>query len=308
MPSESFVTSVPSTAHWMAAARAVETERGDGSLFRDPLARRLAGPKGFALLDRYKGGGLVDFVAIRTRYLDDCIRFALEGTQIRQVVLIAAGLDTRAYRMSWPSDAVVYEVDLPDLLIEKAEKLTWLGTEPGVTLRRVHADLTVDWLAELEDNGFVATRPVLWVAEGLLFYLTGQQAAALLRTMNVGSPPGSWLAADLVNEQLLRTPATRSFISALRAGGIPWQFGTDDLASFLQANGWDEREVKEPGERGAGQDRWRYPVQPADVRHAPRHWLFQATWSPWGDGPQPGQHHSGSGPRARDTAEKVIQL
>ena len=214
-------------------------------------------------------------------------RFALESTGIRQVVMIAAGLDTRAYRMSWPSDAVVYEVDLPDLLIEKAEKLTWLGAEPGVTLRRVHADLTVDWLAELEDGGFAATRPSLWVAEGLLCYLTGQQAAALLQTMGTaGSPPESWLAADLVNEQLLRASATRSFISALQADGIPWRFGTDDLPSFLQANGWEERDVKEPGERGAGQERWRYPVQPADVHHAPRHWLFRATWSP-GPGAQP---------------------
>ena len=270
------VKSVTSTAHWMAAARAVETERGPGALFNDQLARPLAGAKGFELLNRYKGGGVVDFVSIRTRYVDDRIRTALDGTRIRQVVLIAAGLDTRAYRMNWPRDAVVFEVDLPDLLIEKAHRLTWLGADPRVALRRVHADLTTEWLPDLRDSGFVPTQPVLWVTEGLLFYLPAEQAATLLRTLSRGSPPGSWLVADLVNEQLLSRPATQPFLSALRADGIPWQFGTDDPGSFLRASGWDAAEIREPGQSGAGEGRWFYPVHPAEVRFAPRHWLFRA--------------------------------
>lgn len=270
------VKSAASTAHWMAAVRAAETERGTDALFHDPLARQLGGALGLELLDRYKGGGLIDFVAIRTRYIDDCIRSAVDNAGIRQVVLIAAGMDTRGYRMNWPEDAVLFEVDLPDLLIEKAERLTWLGADPRVRLKRVHADLTARWLPELQDSGFAAAQPVLWVAEGLLFYLTRTQAATLLRTMSDGSAPGSWLAADLPNSQLLTRLAIQPFLSILRADGIPWQFGTDDPGSFLHANGWDAREVKEPGQRGAGEERWYYPVQPAEVHYAPRHWLFQA--------------------------------
>lgn len=264
------------TSQWTAAARALETERDGDGLFEDPLARRLAEPDGFKLLDKYGGGGLVEFVAIRTRYFDDTIADLLAATPIRQVVLIAAGMDTRAYRLSWPDDVTVYEVDHADLLAEKERRLAGLDTRPAASLCRVGADLSGDWLPSLREAGFDPRRSTLWVAEALLFFLTDEQAAGLLRTLRSASAAGSWLAVDILGRQLLRSPATQIFLSALKADGIPWLFGTDHPEAFLAGTGWRLRELREPGEPGAGEGRWPYEVQPRQVKGVSRNWLIRA--------------------------------
>ncbi|MFE6687031.1 class I SAM-dependent methyltransferase [Streptomyces sp. NPDC057743] len=270
---------VSHTSQWTAAARALETERDRDPLFQDPLARKLAEPDGFELLDKYGGGGLVEFVAIRTRYLDDAVTTRLDAG-IRQVVFIAAGMDTRAYRLSWPDDAVVYEVDHHALVDEKEARLEALGAKPAVELRRVRADLAGDWLPELKKAGFDPDKPTLWVAEALLFFLTPEQSATLLRTLHAGSAPGSELSLDILSKQLLRSPATQFFLAALKADGIPWLFGTDEPEAFLAANGWTLRELKEPGEPGAGEGRWPYAVQPRSEKGVSRNWLIRAEVSP----------------------------
>jgi methyltransferase (TIGR00027 family) len=264
------------TSQWTAAARALESERGGDALFEDNLARELAAPRGFELLDKYRGGGLGEFVAIRTRFLDDTIESLLSSTPIRQVVLVAAGMDGRAFRLKWPDDAVVYEVDHEALLDEKQRRLSRLGAQPTVERREVRADLAQDWLPELKRAGFNETKPTLWVAEALLFFLTEEQASNLLSAMASTSAPGSWLALDILSEQLLRSPATQFFLAALAKDGIPWRFGTDEPAEFLTANGWQLRDLKEPGEAGVGENRWPYEVQPRDVRGVSRNWLIRA--------------------------------
>src|SRR4051794_27129394 len=102
------------TAQWTAAARALETERTD-RLFEDPFARRLAGEVGFTLLDRYAGAGTVPFLAVRTKYLDGVAVQTAQRTSGCQVVLVAAGMDARAWRLDWPKGTVLYELDRPAL-------------------------------------------------------------------------------------------------------------------------------------------------------------------------------------------------
>lgn len=263
------------TSQWTAAARALESERSD-ALFNDPLARALAEPRGFELLDKYGGGGLVEFVAVRTRYLDDAITDAV-SSGIRQVVLIAAGMDTRAFRLDLPDDVTMYEVDHQALVDEKEKRLAQIGApSPSVTVQRVGADLAGDWSAALRDSGFDPSQPTLWVPEALLFFLTEEQSATLMRTFADNSAPGSRVAVDILSEALLRGPATQFFLAALNADGIPWLFGTDDPVGFMAGTGWTVRELKEPGEPGAGAGRWPYDVQPREAKGVSRNWLLRA--------------------------------
>ncbi len=263
------------TAQWMAAARALESERED-ALFDDPLAHALAEPRGSELIERYAGGGLLPFISIRTRFLDDAIGDLLADGSPRQVVLIAAGMDTRAYRLGWPDGTDVYEVDHGPLIEEKRRRLEALGASPAVRRHEVPADLTRQWLPALEQAGFDRARPTLWIAEALTFFLTEEQAAALLRLLAAASAPGSHLALDILGRGLLGNPFSKPFLERLAADGTPWIFGTDEPEAFLTANGWDVVCLREPGQPGAGEGRWPYQVQPRDRRHANRLWLIRA--------------------------------
>src|SRR4051812_39056872 len=162
------------TAQWTAAARALESERAN-PMFRDDYARHLAEPRGFELLDRYEGAAVADFIAVRTRYMDDAITRTLAETDIRQIVLLANGMDARTYRLDWPDAATVYEIDHGALLAEKQARLAKLGAVPRVPAVPVGVDLAGDWLGALKSAGFDSSRRTLWVAEGLVFFLTEEQ-------------------------------------------------------------------------------------------------------------------------------------
>lgn len=267
------------TAQWTAAARAVETDRGDRAIFVDPFARELAAPRGFELLASNGGSGLLPFIAIRTRYLDQAIQTVLHDNAIRQIVFVAAGMDTRAFRLSWPQGAVVYEVDFPALIEEKRARLARLGATPAVERREVAADLTGDWLPALRDAGFQREQPTLWVTEGLMFFLTADQASGLLRTLGSASAPGSWLGVDFVSKALLRSPFSREFRARLAQDGTPWLFGTDEPEEFLGELGWKVRDVKEPGEPSTRHDLWPYEVQPRERKGPSRSWLVLAEFA-----------------------------
>lgn len=266
---------VSHTAQWTAAARAIETEKPN-PLIQDPFARYLAEPDGFQLLNKFGGGGLQEFVAIRTQFIDDVIDRLVNHGSIRQIVFIAAGMDTRAYRLFWPQDAKVFEVDYQELHDCKQTKLDQLITHARVDRRIVHADLAQDWLPALVEQGFDQSEPVLWVAEALFFFLTHEQASHLLHTLYQSSSPGSMLTLDLVNEELLTNPGAQLFMNSLRSLGIPWLFGTNEPESFLSAHGWQVQVLVEPGEDGAGLAYWPYPVFPREIQSMPRNWLIQA--------------------------------
>ena len=263
------------TAQWTAAARAIETKRQD-ALFNDFLAETLAYPDGFDILQDFQGAGLIEFVAIRTKFIDEFIKTCTLQNNIKQIVMLASGMDTRAFRLNWPSDCVLFELDYEELQLEKNLRLNQVSAISNVTRKTVYTDLNDDWKLELTKQGFNANLPTLWIVEALLFFLTKDHVEKLLQTMSMMSANGSYLTTDMLNEQLLQHRGTQLFLKKLSHYNIPWIFGSDEPEFFLRKNGWQTLEVKEPGEDGANWGRWPYPVYPKDIKNIPRNWLINA--------------------------------
>ncbi|MBA3773794.1 MAG: SAM-dependent methyltransferase [Ramlibacter sp.] len=265
------------TAQWTAAIRAIESERPQDALFQDSLARHLAQPDGFSLLDRRRGGGVKEFVIIRTRYFDDASLAAVDGSAgIRQLVLIAAGMDARAYRLNWPQNTRIFELDHAPLLEEKARRLDAIQASPKAARVPVPVDLVLDWSQALLDAGFDRTQPTLWLVEGLLFFLTQEQVQTVLGTCRRLSAAHSRMVVDMISASLLRSPLSQSFLASLRRDHMPWQFGTDEPEAFLASLGWTVLDLKEPGMAGAGGSRWPYPLKPRNIPGIARSWLLTA--------------------------------
>lgn len=175
-------TSVGSTALFVAAARALEA-RKDNPLAVDQYAEvfcRAAGGPWAGVLDGVApdhplrsddfGTHFVTYQGARTRYFDAYFRAAAEA-DVRQIVLLAAGLDSRAYRLDWAPGTTVFELDQPRVLDFKRETLQGCGATPSAQRREVAVDLRDDWPSALRDNGFRDGEPSAWIAEGLLIYL-----------------------------------------------------------------------------------------------------------------------------------------
>lgn len=201
---------VGATALGVAASRAVETA-GSDPLIRDEFARVLvssAGPAwerltdaGLAWLDGDPHGQRahrlgVDYQAVRTHYFDEYFDNAVSAG-IRQVVILAAGLDSRAYRLNWPAGTAVYEIDQPKVLEYKAGILERHGAVPAASRRPVPVDLRDDWPAALAAAGFDRARPTAWLAEGLLPYLPSDAQDRLFEMFTALSAPGSQVAIEL---------------------------------------------------------------------------------------------------------------
>jgi O-methyltransferase involved in polyketide biosynthesis len=141
------VEPVAQTSRWMAAARPRESEHPyPYRLFDDPLAASQAGPEGFDWLERMEQptpgfGGPALYVAVRTRFFDDFLLYASRGTGVRHIVLLAAGMDARAFRLSWPPGTHLYELDRPEVLTIKEEILVQTGASPACQRRLIEADL-----------------------------------------------------------------------------------------------------------------------------------------------------------------------
>ncbi|MCV7099569.1 class I SAM-dependent methyltransferase [Mycobacterium palustre] len=200
---------VGATALGVAAARAAETA-GPNPLIRDEFAKTLvsaAGPAwvrltdpGLAWLDGDEQGRRahrlsIDYQAVRTHFFDAYFADAA-GAGIRQVVILAAGLDSRAYRLDWPAGTVVYEIDQPKVLEYKADILESHGAVPAAVRRPVPVDLRDDWPAALTAAGFERTRPTAWLAEGLLPYLPSDAQDRLFEKFTALSAVGSRVAIE----------------------------------------------------------------------------------------------------------------
>jgi methyltransferase (TIGR00027 family) len=251
---------VGATATMVAAARAAASKRADPVVddpFAEPLVRavgvdfftRLAqGELDFDDIGGEPGfGWMPDLFGIRAWYFDDFFSTAWE-TGIRQVVNVAAGLDSRAYRLEWPDDTTIYEVDRPEVVAFKNSTLADLGATPTADLRSVGVDLRDDWPDALREAGFDHTRPTAWITEGLLIgFLPGGDQDRLLEDITDLSTSGSQLAADY-----LPLPA-EALGSQMRAIGEIWrEHGADvdlgnlyysgernDVDSYLISQGWD---------------------------------------------------------------------
>ena len=267
------------TSRWMAAARARESERPD-RLFNDPLAAALAGPEGFAWLDRMEPaarlGGQGLYAVVRTRFFDDFLLHASQRTGARQLIILAAGMDARAFRMEWLPGTRLYELDRPEVLATKDAVIARAGAHPTCERRAIEADLErPSWSAALLAAGYEVREPSVWLAEGVFFYMTEAAVRALLGDASVLTSPLSQLGADLVNRDLLTSPVMGPLLWTFSRRGAMGRFGTNDPETLFAEHGW-EAEVIQPGEGEANFGRWPYPVAPRRMPGVPRLFLIRA--------------------------------
>jgi methyltransferase (TIGR00027 family) len=196
-------SSVGATATAVAARRALAS-RGPNPLIDDPFAEPLVRAVGVDAFIRMMNGEiegaeddpaftpqrLSEGMAVRTRFFDSHFLDAARAG-VRQSVILASGLDTRAYRLAWPDASVVYEVDQPRVIEFKTSTLAALGAAPAVEHRAVGVDLRDDWPATLRDNGFDPARPTAWSAEGLLAYLPPDAQDRLFDNITALSAPAA---------------------------------------------------------------------------------------------------------------------
>lgn len=264
------------TARWTAAVRATESERDDG-LYRDPWAEALAGLEGMAWVRERPPESVLPIV-LRTRYFDDWLE-TVASDGIRQVVLLGAGLDTRAFRLRWPPDMALFEVDRPLVLNHKAEVLHRAGARPACLRRTVGADLTQPWADRLIEAGFDPGRPSAWLLEGFLFYLPVDAVARLLDDLAPLACGGSRLGFDIVNGAMLTSPWTRPWIEMQARAGAPWIGTMDDPVAELALRGW-RAHLTQAGQPDASHGRWTLPVIPTDMPGMPHNWFVTAVRAP----------------------------
>jgi methyltransferase (TIGR00027 family) len=259
-------SSVGATATWVAACRALAGNQPNALIddpFADPLVRAVGADFFIRVLDGEitdESGGIdphadpdaefnlqrmVNMMAVRTRYFDDFFTDAT-AAGVRQVVILASGLDSRPYRLAWPQGTVVYEVDQPTVIEFKSTSLSKLGAQPTAERRTVGIDLREDWLTALRQAGFDESRPSAWSAEGLLMYLPPDAQDRLFDAITTLSAPGSWLATEY-HQNGIPLLEKRAKAMAKRWG----QFGFDTdvsslvyhgertpAAEYLSARGW----------------------------------------------------------------------
>jgi methyltransferase (TIGR00027 family) len=253
-------TSVGATATMVAAGRARATI-ADHPVIEDQFARPLVQAVGVDFFTRWAAGELdpadvdipdhpwgmqpmTDLLAVRTRFIDRFVRDAATAG-VRQVVILASGLDARGYRLSWPSDMTVFEIDQPQVIEFKTATLTALGAEPTVDLRAVPIDLRDDWPAALRQAGFDAGRPTAWIAEGLLAFLPPEAQDRLLDNITTLSADGSRLVAEIfLNStgwlQIIHTAAQKWYEHGLDSHIDDLWYGGErhEVADYLTERGW----------------------------------------------------------------------
>ena len=254
-------SSVGATATMVAAGRAMAT-RDPRRLINDPFAEPLVravgipffvdmidgrldtSPFGDAGPDRVQA--MIAGMAMRTKFFDDYFTSS-SSRGIRQIVILAAGLDSRAFRLDWPAGTVVYEVDQPAVIAFKTSALADLGATPAATLRTVGIDLREDWPAALGAAGFDPSAPTAWLAEGLLIYLPPEAQDRLLDTITGHSAPGSTIATESVPGIVsYDAERAREMAANLRERGLDLDMPSliypgprNNVVEYLSAAGWD---------------------------------------------------------------------
>jgi methyltransferase (TIGR00027 family) len=256
-------SSVGATATMVAAARALAS-KDTTPIINDPFAAPLVRAVGIDFFTRVVDGQInptfeenvgengkgelqteTDSLAVRTRFFDEFFTNAT-AAGIGQAVILAAGLDARAYRLAWPSGSVVYEVDQPRVVAFKTETMAGLGAKPTAERRTVSIDLREDWPAALRDSGFDDTKPAAWSAEGLLMYLPPEAQDRLFDHITALSAPGSQLATEY-HPQTGPTMAERSQAMNNRwanlgcdvdLSGLFYEGERSNVAEYLSDRGW----------------------------------------------------------------------
>jgi methyltransferase (TIGR00027 family) len=254
-------SSVGVTATMVAAGRAMAS-RTETPLINDPFAEPLVRAVGVDFFVKMIDGdvdlsllpnaspertqAIVDGMGVRTKYFDDYLLAAV-GTGVRQVVILASGLDSRAYRLDWPSETVVYEIDQPQVIEFKTTTLAELGATPTATRRTVPIDLRADWPAALRAAGLDVDAPTAWLAEGLLIYLPSEAQDRLFDNITALSVPGSTIATEYVpGLKDLDAERVREQTAQLRQHGLDIDMPSlvyagerSHVIDYLRGNAWE---------------------------------------------------------------------
>lgn len=265
---------VAGTGLLVAAIRARETQRDDG-LFSDPFAERLAGQAGREMLEaalEHSGEQSMLQIIVRTRFWDDELSEATRT--VHQVVILAAGMDARAYRLEWPAGTALFEVDQPQVIAQKADLLA--DHQPRCHRTAVGIDLRDDWPEALGAAGFDPAVPSVWLMEGLLQYLDEDAVRTLFDRIDALSATGSVLLYEVVGQTLLESPFMAPLLESMAAQGSPWLFGTDTPGQLAERLGW-AAQVLDVAEVGNRSQRWFAPAVPLEVPGVPRGYFVVAT-------------------------------
>ena len=267
--------SVGSTALGVAAARAAETE-SENPLIRDPFARAFLEAAGEGMWSLTSDPRLsaemkqrapdvqahmqvmVDFMAVRTAWFDEFFLDAV-SSGVRQVVILAAGLDARSWRLPWPDGTTVYELDQTKVLDFKSSTLQRRGAQPTAQLVSVAVDLREDWPTALREAGFDASLPTVWSAEGLLRYLPAAAQDLLFERIDSLSASGSWLATnapaksavdpELLARQREQAKRLRAAAAEVLDAEIPdvedlwYPEERTEVTDWLGEHGWDASQI-----------------------------------------------------------------
>ncbi|MEY3868893.1 MAG: hypothetical protein RLZZ338_2784 [Cyanobacteriota bacterium] len=264
--SESKDVGVSFTAKVMAAARAVESKRAN-PLFIDPLAEHLAGAeaieKAIPILEEYEKNGR-PFSSVRTRFFDDFL--VKYSHNIRQIVLLGSGMDTRAFRLNWQPETHFYEIDQADVMNYKESVLN--DFNPNCYRHSIFTDLREEfWPELLLKKGYQPSEPSLWLLEGFLYYLKETEVHNLLTNINNLSVPGSGLGADVINTVVL---------NGSDQWAKYWHSSCDNPESFFAGYGWKASAIQ-PGDEGASFGRYTYQFPDRSLLDVPH--LFFVTAS-----------------------------
>ncbi len=279
------------TAAAVAQERAVETARADG-LVNDPWARTLvdaavaaaptSSPQWTLLANGVTPSAVVpamtDYLPLRTRWLDDVILSAVEAGA-GQVVVLGAGLDTRALRLAWSKSVHVFTIDQPAVMDFVQNVLASETPPPDVRWTPLSADLAGPWNSTLVKSGFTIDVATVWVLEGVLMYLSPEQNHALLATVRELSAVGSVMLADLAHPSILDGAAFAAGRQSLGDNGSPVRSAVGEPVSWYATHGWDAR-VVDPAALADTHDRAVPPVLDPTTPGGPVFWLTEAQLLP----------------------------
>jgi methyltransferase (TIGR00027 family) len=250
-------SSVGATATMVAAQRALANREG---LIDDPFAEPLVRAVGLDFFIRALDGE-IDFedvdpefnmrraaegMTVRTRWFDALFTDAA-AAGVRQAVILAAGLDARAYRLDWPDSTTVYELDQPEVIEFKTNTLAGLDAKPKADRRTIAIDLRNDWPKALLDNGFDATQPTAWIAEGLLIYLPPEAQDLLFDRINELSAPGSRVATEHIPDVTMFsdersqqiTERFKKYGHDIEMKDLIYHGERSHVIEYLTGHGWD---------------------------------------------------------------------
>lgn len=249
-------SSVGATATAVAAQRAIASQGPNPLLndpFADPLVRAVGSDTFVRLLDNeidrsddplLNRRAVNEQITVRTRYFDDFFVLATESG-VRQAVILASGLDTRAYRLLWPAGTVVYEIDQPEVIEFKTRVLAGLGAQPATERRTVAIDLRDDWPAALLEAGFDPHARTAWSAEGLLVYLPPEAQDRLFDNIVALSAPGSRIATEHMDLRNIPsdwaqklTERSQRLGSKINLAELFYTGDRNTAAEYLAAHGW----------------------------------------------------------------------